>query len=93
MIRIEVTKEDIMRGMKKDCFSCPIARAMKRQGFTSVTVGRNQILASHADGSVVDVAAPKKVRVFVSRFDDGQYVEPFSFVLEDQSNAKNSIDR
>ncbi len=79
-MRVEVTQEDIDRGQRRSEAWCPIARALDRTGpgYWFVTGDG----AEYHDGLGVILgwyALPREARVFVSRFDHGRAVKPFSF--------------
>lgn len=77
-MKIEVTQDDINRGIRSSYCECPIALALQRKlsisdievGDTSICV--NKIKYRHTDETLD----------FISEFDEGEYVEPFTFELE-----------
>lgn len=90
-IRVEVTAEDIAKGVPQECNSCPVAIAVGRACPAAVKVG--------VDGATIDIYAawdvesdakseyvvartPREVNEFIKRFDNGDPVGPFSFDLE-----------
>ena len=73
-MRIEVTADDIAKGMKSNCYQCPIALAIRRVT-GDVFVGRWIVV----NGKRFDKI--KSVSEFIANFDDGRPVEPFSFHL------------
>jgi hypothetical protein len=76
---INVTQEDIDKGIPKECGKCPVALAIKRAGnFEFVSVDGCEI---YIDGS--DFACPNEVDFFIRDFDTGgpSAVFPFSFEL------------
>ena len=75
---ITVTADDIKRGNRQDCFECPVARAVRRAMSKSAWVG---YFTMGWDGSKAR-KLPKKVASFVSRFDSGKPVKPFSFEID-----------
>ena len=83
-VRIEVMQEDIDKGERTACEFCPVARAVcralgERLGYAKV------------DGFSIDLGVwpeeeyrtPAVVNAFIERFDAGEPVEPFSFLLGD----------
>lgn len=78
-VKIEVTQEDIDRGVCGNATRCAVARAIRRiVGKRNIEVTQNNI----AVNSDFDVAPPKKVRDFIDKFDaNKKSVKPFSFVL------------
>lgn len=83
---IHVTKEHI-KAARTDAgytsFSCPVARAVESAGLsnngTRVTVSSIQL--NYYDFNSQRVPAPRSVRRFVNRFDQGKPVQPFNFYL------------
>lgn len=81
-IRIEVTQEDIKDGVRGDCYTCPLARAIGRAmdlpGSAFVTL-RSLYLDDFTRICWLPVAAAE----FVTKFDLAKSAaEPFSFDLE-----------
>jgi len=76
-IRVEVTEEDIAKGIRENCRLCPIARAIKRLGHEEVAVMGDSI-----EIGTVDFEAPPEVDAFVEAFDAFRPVQPFAFDLE-----------
>lgn len=77
-VEIDVTQEDIERGMKMSCTQCPIALAVKRRtGLKdNVFVGPEEVYINDAR-----YALPGKATTFVENFDRAQDVKPQKFVL------------
>ncbi len=73
-MKIQVTKEDIEKGEIKDRKCCPIALALRRIGFTNVEVTCEMTI--HPTSFL-----PNNARLFVTEFDVGIPVKPFSFYL------------
>lgn len=86
-MRIEVTQEDIDRGEQKQCTRCPIARAVKRvMPFHDVVVGGGaisyrKVLSKWNRGEWGMRECNIRVLQFISDFDAGKPVQPFSFEL------------
>ena len=83
-IRIKVTAGDIKRGVKGDGECCPVALATKRCA---------RVLDVHVSPNHFDIGkwtspdsfcgdTPTAVRNFVSDFDAGKKVKPFSFTIQ-----------
>lgn len=79
-LTVEVTEDDIKKGVPGEADACAIVRAVRR------ATGRRVV---NIDGESVEImkddfymALPKKAKQFVLDFDDGKDVEPFSFVLK-----------
>lgn len=68
--RIEVTSEDIERGVPDNCHHCPIALAARRAGLNTPEVD-----SAFLNGMVLPDAATE----FILDYDNGEPVEPFSF--------------
>lgn len=76
-MKIEVTQEDIKAGRKTECTRCPIALAIKRK------VGYTMSVGTRVCGSLDnEFQLPKIAQDFISNFDHGNPVEPFTFELE-----------
>lgn len=89
-VNVEVTQEDIDKGIREDSCECPIARALKRFGYRSVDVEDDcaGFYVKNADKSGMCTSylfyLPKKAIKFVSKFDNGEQVAPINFVLRKQ---------
>lgn len=81
-VLIEVTAEDIAEGVPKDDCECPVARAIKRATGLRTSVAELGISVNCYYPDSVEVRTPDEVREFVTRFDAGSGVEPFSFLLD-----------
>lgn len=82
---INVTKYFIRRGTRCQSTACPVALAIHRAGLRGLSVDRWGVFK---DG-LADMRFPKKVSEFIERFDNGEPVKPFSFVLRiSNKNAK-----
>jgi hypothetical protein len=78
-LTIEVTQEDIERGVKQECWDCPIALALFR------TTGKEWSVAPSSCrelGTLTDYIFPAEATEFIRSFDLGYPVSPFSFKLE-----------
>lgn len=78
-IVVDVTAEDIALGVRMVAASCPIAMALKRQGFKHVSVS-----TGYACVNFVLYNLPKVARHFVANFDDMKPVTPFKFRLSER---------
>ena len=82
-MKIEITDEDIRLGQACSCFSCPIARAVSRQFPDDfVMVNRCNIVVESDNFEKVVYPLSQEARKFVSDFDSGHPVAPFTLVLE-----------
>ena len=73
---INVTPEDITRGVRLSACSCPIALAIKRTTTDSASVTDHTIYIGTRH-----FATPQSVRRFIEYFDDARPVYPFTFIL------------
>lgn len=76
-LEIDVTYTDIKKGVRNSLHNCPIALAAKRAGLKDVVVDGYSIAISNLCRTL-----PQKVSTFVSKFDHGDKVEPFSFTID-----------
>jgi len=77
--KINVTQIDIKRGDIETAESCPVARAIARAFHKKV--GYACVRSTAIELPSKCVAAPNSVENFVSNFDKGNPVNPFSFTL------------
>lgn len=81
-IEVNVTKEDIIKGVPKDGQSCPIALALLRAtGADEVDVTRESITIDRG-GVRKRIKAPETATAFIDAFDYGYALDPISFTLE-----------
>ena len=78
---VNVTEADILNGIRKHSFSCPIATAMRRAGFALPSVGSYIVSTGWNVGSLQEFLLSPEAREFISDFDAGQSVIPQSFVI------------
>lgn len=75
-VAVDVTADDIAKGVEGSCWLCPVARALRR------AVG---VRASTAGGACWYKAdrtyLPNRVARWVARFDTGNPVRPFRFTV------------
>lgn len=77
MTTYHVTKKDIDQGKRRNCFECPVARAIIRKhpgvevftAYDFIWINDQQF------------CTPPKVAGFIARFDDKQEVKPMKFEL------------
>lgn len=81
-MRIEVSENDILCGVKGDPVHCPIARALERQTGYEAVVDPDEISLKIA-GHMHCMDIPPLCEEFVKFFDTGYPVAPFSFELPD----------
>lgn len=86
-LTINVTQEDIERGKRRDCFSCPINRATQRTlGLKYIQTGRSQLhihkefkLLPHNNYQLINL--PPIAHKFIEYFDTGNRPQAFSFTI------------
>jgi hypothetical protein len=82
-MKIEVTQQDIDKGLSNNCFLCPIAHAVKRKMNTDcILVYCDRISVMSTIFSSYFYKLPKKAQTFIKQFDDGKPVKPFTFEIE-----------
>ena len=86
-VKIEITQEDINRGISRNPETCPVARALKRvckRGCSMSVGGKDFSITDNAD-CVVEVVTSVAVRRFIDKFDNPatrNKCKPFSFTLD-----------
>jgi hypothetical protein len=85
---IEVTQEDIDKGERRQCNTCPVALAITRQlpeelkgCVVSVTCLNATIFSKNTRGILRHAELPEEAADFIQRFDDHIGVQPFTFSL------------
>jgi hypothetical protein len=68
-IVLNITKTGIRRGKRKSATLCPVARAIRRRGFRSVTACRGSAYAVTRAGQEVQFKLPPVINKFISTFD------------------------
>lgn len=92
LIEVEVTQEDIARGVRWNTMFCPISLAIQRRTGESrvhVYTGESRV---HVYRDSVDVGhhhllLPTKARRFVTDFDRGTPRKPLKFTIRDSEVA------
>jgi len=87
MITVQVTLQDIERGLAKNGTECPIALAVSRTTNLWCRVGQCYLIVSHPEHIVVEYTLPDSAREFISRFDKHAPVEPFTFTMRRMQEA------
>lgn len=78
---------DIINGLKSDCYRCPVALATARElrnyseTSLSLDVGEEAISLYSTSGDVYTTKMPQEMLEFISKFDSGKTVSPFSSTL------------
>lgn len=80
MIRIEVTAEDIERGVLADCTECPVALAVERATGDQAHVYDGSVTLT---SDCVYTSLPDDVNRRIRAYDAGESMVPFSFELPD----------
>jgi hypothetical protein len=84
-IKVDVTREHIEVGLKKDCGSCPVALAIRSAipncAYVSVDPNRATVLPV-AGKPLRRIPLPRTARDFISAFDHGWFGATISFELE-----------
>lgn len=91
-MRVEVTQEDIGKGVARAPNNCPIALALKRAGWARASVSASAIgfKARGAEKFYWTYAVPENAKSFLFDFDAGRPVSPFSFDLPDVTEVKDA---
>lgn len=82
-MRIEVTKEDIDLGTRRNPCECPVARAIVRAAGERCSVGAYTVGFERWRWALL----PDDARDFIAAFDFGCSVSPFSFDLSVEGAA------
>ncbi len=77
-VHVEVTAQDIAKGRKFGCTTCPVALAVAR-----VTGGQCYVGGGYLDvfGVYEVIEHTDRVAAFIEQFDGGEPVQPFEFDL------------
>lgn len=79
-MRIDVTADDILHGVRKSCSQCPLAYAFSRElGYCVNVHGGRATNYKLGDGRIFMCYLPIDAQIFMLDFDSGYPVEPFSF--------------
>lgn len=83
VLEIDVTADDILNGVREDALACPVAlAAMRATGCGHVMTDGDVLRIDESGGETMEGNLPDSVAEFVSRFDRGDPVLPFSFGVE-----------
>jgi hypothetical protein len=82
--KIRVTQDDIDAGVRYNCTFCPVAIALMRAGYDDPEVHSTGHF-TFLDGSTskLYLMADEVIQPFIEAFDDGDFVAPFSFTIEE----------
>lgn len=78
-MKIQVTAEDIVKGKRESCDSCPIALAITRKAGERASVDECTAWFISTESLI---PLPVSARKFVRAFDRGDSVAPFEFDLD-----------
>lgn len=79
-LRVKVLQSDIDNGVRHHPEQCPIASALRRQGYQAITVYTNRLsFLDPATGEFHFCSAPEKLTEFITFFDNSSNAEPNSF--------------
>ena len=76
---IEVTQEDIEKGIRMSSLSCPIALALRRTTGRDLRVGHLHIRDGENFSNGVIAHSTWSMQKFIDHFDSGEPVKPFRF--------------
>lgn len=79
-MKIKVIAEDIEHGLPCEEKGCPIALAVSRA--LGIEAGKVSISLDDVFVSGAEFTLPAKAVAFISRFDDGKTVKPFTFTIK-----------
>jgi hypothetical protein len=87
LLTVEVTAEDIRKGTRCESADCAIAVAARRilwVIFASAEIDRLTVSFRDEDGLIRPVyyELPESVNNFIVYYDNGMYVEPFTFTAK-----------
>lgn len=80
MIEINVTQEDINKGIKSDCSKCPIALAANRVIPNGALAVGGASITYWNEKEAISILLPEIALKFIRDFDSGRKVKPFSFI-------------
>jgi hypothetical protein len=83
-VEIDVTQEDIEKGVRNDCANCPIAKAFSRRleahnlNLTLMEVCHEHVVIANKEAAA-EFDLPQEASNFISAFDNKRPVAPFKF--------------
>lgn len=80
-VDVQVTQKDINDGRRRDCYECPIARALKRvlRPGVYVAVKFSEFCLNTCSNNY---KLPREACDFIDKFDDRLEVFPFKFTVD-----------
>jgi hypothetical protein len=85
-LKIKVTQEHIDKGERKSERFCPVALALKEQTHERAFVLKENCYFLVRQYVPRKYPMPKEVEEFVSKFDKGEKVDPFSFDCDEEAH-------
>ena len=83
-MKIQVTRQHINSGLVGSCTSDPVALALLDAGFIGPWVSPSGIRFTDEEfGYRHEVPVPDEVLEFMKQFDNGGFIEPFEFEMEE----------
>ncbi len=79
--KIEVKAVDIKKGIRNNTKTCAISRAALRL-FRGKDVSTSRFTLTVQNGETMRFMLPKRAQDFITRFNAGQLVKPFSFTVK-----------
>ena len=80
-MKIDVTQEDIDRGVPRTGDCCPIALALRRTTDRPWQIDRRMAMCLKRDSWMSLVFLPEQATSFINSFDLGKTVAPFTFAF------------
>jgi hypothetical protein len=82
-ITVNVTQKNIDEGKHHQCQFCPIAKALQDKGYPLAQV-RTYYIDLYGPVTKMDqvLDTTKEIRSFITKFDNSEAVQPFTFELE-----------
>ena len=90
-MKITVTQKDIDKGLKSNCYECPIAHAFKRKFKNQIRYGfavNAESIEHFTKDMWYSYTLPKKAKKFIQRFDSDQPAKPFTFEIKTIKTVK-----
>ncbi len=78
---VKVTEEDIRIGTRKNCYTCPVARALQRHYDYAEVLQDTCYLGNSYDDDYDPRKLPTHVTDWINAYDRGEPVKPFEFTL------------
>lgn len=82
-VLVRVTESDIERGQMRSASECPVALAASRALGCPVVAGASFLHVQRPEGTS-KMLTPTEAALAILRWDQGEYIEPFDFVVHDR---------